>query len=123
MDTETKSAVSLAHIRLSVSDLEGAVAFFEAIGARADTSRENFRVVELADRTRLQLTQVAGAVAAGQTLQFDFKVHDLDGAWKDYDAKGLQPAEIVRRRPGHDSFMLSGPDGCEVKINAGFKPE
>ena len=121
MNTETKSAVALAHLRLSVSDLPQAVAFFEALGARADTQRENFTVVELSDRTRLQLTQTDRKVAAGNILEFDFKVDDIDAAWREYDAKGLKPAEIVRRNPGHDSFILSGPDACEVKINSGFK--
>ena len=121
MDTDSNSAISLAHLRLSVTDLSGAISFFEAIGASADTRRENFAVVELRDRTRLQLTQSDQNVPAGITLQFDFKVEDIDAAWQEYDAKGLNPAEIVRRRPGHDSFMLSGPDDCEIKINSGFK--
>ncbi len=121
MNTISKSAVALAHLRLSVTDLSAAVAFFEALGARADTRRENFTVVELHDRTRLQLTQTTENIAAGNTLQFDFRVDDIDAAWQEYDAKGLNPTEIVRRNPGHDSFLLGGPDACEVKINSGFK--
>jgi len=121
MDTESGSAVALAHLRLAVTDLDGAVAFFEAIGARADTRRENFAVVELRDRTRLQLTQGGETKPAGGPLQFDFKVEDIDAAWRDFAAKGLNPTDIVRRNPGHDSFVLSGPDGCEIKINSGFK--
>ena len=114
MNDVAKSAITLAHLRLSVTDLSGAIAFFEAIGGRADVHRENFTVVELGDRTRLQLTQTEEKIAAGNTLQFDFRVEDID-------AKGLNPAEIIRRNPGHDSFLLSGPDACEVKINSGFK--
>ena len=121
MKTVSKSAIALAHLRLSVTDLSEAIAFFEAIGARADVRRENFTVVELHDRTRLQLTQSEEKVPAGNTLQFDFKVEDIDAAWQEYDAKGLNPAEIIRRNPGHDSFILGGPDACEVKINSGFK--
>ena len=121
MNTDSKSAIALAHLRLSVTDLSQAIAFFEAVGARADVRRENFAVVELRDRTRLQLIQSEGNVPAGNTLQFDFKVEDIDAAWQEYDAKGLNPAEIIRRNPGHDSFILSGPDECEVRINSGFK--
>jgi catechol 2,3-dioxygenase-like lactoylglutathione lyase family enzyme len=121
MDTVSKSAITLAHLRLSVTDLTQAVEFFEALGGHADTHRENFTVVELGDRTRLQLTQTKEKIAAGNTLQFDFRVEDIDAAWQEYDAKGLNPAEIIRRNPGHDSFLLSGPDACEVKINSGFK--
>lgn len=121
MSTDTKSAVVLAHLRLPVSDLCSAVEFFEAIGARADTRRENFAVVELRDRTRLQLTQTAEPVPAGRTLQFDFKVEDIDAAWRDYAEKGLKPSEIARRNPGHDSFVLQGPDSCEIRINSGFR--
>ena len=120
MNDNSNSAVALAHLRLSVTDLSDAVAFFEAIGARADTQRENFTVVELRDRTRLQLTQSEQAVPSGSFLQFDFKVGDIDAAWRDYQAKGLNPSEIVRRTPGHDSFVLVGPDAYEVKVNSGF---
>ncbi len=45
MNDDSNSAVALAHLRLSVTDLSEAVEFFEAIGARADTQRENFTVV------------------------------------------------------------------------------
>ncbi len=121
MTIDSGSAVALAHLRLPVTDLSKAIAFFEAIGARADVRRENFAVVELRDHTRLQLTQAEENVPAGNTLQFDFKVDDIDAAWQEYDAKGLNPAEIIRHNPGHDSFILSGPDACKVKINSGFK--
>ena len=120
MDTPSESAVALAHLRLSVTDLSAAVAFFEAIGARLDTGRDGFAVVELRDRTRLQLSRSAAAVPAGGALQFDFKVEDIDAAWRDYDAKGLNPGRITRRRPGHDSFLLEGPDSCAVQINSVF---
>lgn len=120
MAAETGSAIALAHLRLSVTDLGGAISFFEAIGARADTRQENFAVVELRDRTRLQLRQLQGTAPAGTSLQFDFKVEDIDAAWQDYDAKGLNPGDIVRRKPGHDSFIVKGPDSCEVQINSGF---
>lgn len=120
MTTDTKSAVILAHLRLSVSDLPSAVEFFEAIGGERDTQREGFTVVELRDRTRLQLTQAPEPITAASALQFDFKVEDIDAAWQAYAAKGLSPSDIARRNPGHDSFVLTGPDGCEVKINSGF---
>lgn len=121
MTTDLQSAIALAHLRLSVTDVSKATAFFEAIGARAAVQQENFVVVELRDHTRLQLTQAEGNIPAGNTLQFDFRVEDIDAAWQEYDAKGLNPAEIIRRNPGHDSFILRGPDACEVKINSGFK--
>lgn len=121
MGTESNSAIGLAHIRLPVTDLSKAISFFEAIGARADIHRGNFAVVELRDSTRLQLRQSEEALSAGTPLQFDFKVEDIDAAWRDYAAKGLNPTEIIRRKPGHDSFVLSGPDACEIQINAGFK--
>jgi catechol 2,3-dioxygenase-like lactoylglutathione lyase family enzyme len=120
MNANSDSAVALAHLRLSVTDLSDAVEFFEAMGARADTRQENFVVVELRDHTRLQLTQSKEAVRAGNPLQFDFKVEDIDAAWQSYQAKGLNPSEIIRRKPGHDSFVLVGPDAYEVKVNSGF---
>jgi len=120
MTADQKSSVILAHLRLSVSDLAGAVDFFEAIGGKRDTQREGFTVVELRDHTRLQLTQSREPITAASALQFDFKVEDIDAAWQAYEAKGLNPSDIARRNPGHDSFILTGPDGCEVKINSGF---
>jgi len=120
MTTDTKAAVILAHLRLSVSDLAGAVDFFESIGGERDTQREGFTVVELRDHTRLQLTQSPEPITTASALQFDFKVEDIDAAWQAYVAKGLNPSDIARRNPGHDSFVLTGPDGCEVKINSGF---
>lgn len=120
MTTDPKSAVILAHLRLSVSDLAGAVDFFEAIDGERDIQREGFTVVELRDHTRLQLIQSQEPVPAVSALQFDFKVEDIDVAWHAYDARGLNPSDIVRQNPGHDSFTLTGSDGCEVKINSGF---
>ena len=120
MNANPNSAVALAHLRLSVTNLIDAVAFFEAIGARADTQREKFAVVELRDHTRLQLIQSKEIVVTGSTLQFDFKVDDIDAAWRDYQSKGLNPSKIARRVPGHDSFVLVGPDAHEVKVNSGF---
>jgi len=125
MTSETDSdfgvALTLGHLRLAVTDLEKSVAFFEAIGARADTRRERFTVVEFGDRTRLQLTEIDEPAPAGQDLQFDFRVGDIDAAWRDCSGKGLNPSEIARRTPGHDWFLLIAPDGYAVKINSGFK--
>ena len=120
MNADPVSAVSLAHLRLSVTDLAKAIAFFAAIGARTDGRQDAFADVELGDRPRLQLKQSAENVIGASALQFDFKVADIDAAWQNYEAKGLKPSEIIRRRPGHDSFNLAGPDACEVQINSGF---
>ena len=123
MAAETESAIALAHLRLSVTDVASAVSFFEALGAETDIHRDGFAVVELKDHTRLQFRQSAEPIAARSDLQFDFKVTDIDAAWADYQAKGLNPGEITRRRPGHDSFLLTGPDSCEVQVNSGFNRE
>lgn len=121
MTSESKSAVTLGHLRLSVTNLKGAVNFFEAMGAHQDVDRDGFAVVEFSDRTRLQLTETKEAVAGDGALQFDFRVDDIDAAWKTFSDKGLKPSEITRRNPGHDWFLLDGPDGVEVKINSAFK--
>ena len=59
-------------------------------------------------------------ISSENFLQFDFKVDNIDEARQDFCNKGLNPSQIVRRNPGHDSFTLIGPDHCEVKINSGF---
>ena len=120
MTSNSDSAIALGHLRLPVTRLSDAVEFFEALGARADVRQDEFAVVELRDRTRLQLVQSKEKIAAKSALQFDFLVEDIDAAWRDYDAKGLKPSEILRHRI-HDSFILSGPDSCEVKVNSRYK--
>jgi catechol 2,3-dioxygenase-like lactoylglutathione lyase family enzyme len=121
MEPDSKSAIALAHLRLPVTDLATAIRFFEALGGSADVRQDKFAVVALQDRTRIQLTVTEAGAAAGPDLQFDFRVGDIDAAWRDYDAKGLNPAAITRQNPGHDFFILLGPDGSEVKINGGYK--
>ena len=121
MNTGSESGAVLAHLRLTVSDLSESVSFFEVIGAREDVRRDKFAVVEFRDRTRLQLTQLEQEFPAINPLQFDFKVEDIDATWRDYIAKGLTPGDIKRQTPGHDSFIVTGPDACEVKINSGYK--
>ena len=120
MTTDTKSSITLGHLRLPVSDLEGAVAFFEAIGGKPDVRREGFAVVELRDRTRIQLFQSDATMPTTSEPQFDFRVEDIDAAWENCKGKGLSPSDITRRKPGHDSFLLNGPNGIEIKINSGF---
>jgi catechol 2,3-dioxygenase-like lactoylglutathione lyase family enzyme len=120
MDQQSDVAISLAHLRLPVSDLAAAIDFFEAMGGEADVRQDQFAVVALADGTRLQLSAAETKVAAASNLQFDFRVADIDAAWAAYTAKGLSPGAIQRRVPGHDSFIVIGPDGAEVKINGAY---
>lgn len=120
MKKASKSGAALGHLRLPVSNLAAAVKFFEALGGKQDVDRIGFAVVELLDQTRIQLTQVSKKKVTNNYLQFDFKVEDIDAAWDDYKSKGLSPSKIVRNRPGHDSFVVNGPDNSEVKINSGF---
>lgn len=121
MDKDTGAGISLAHLRLSVSDLDVAIDFFEAMGASADVRQDKFAVVALGDNTRIQLTASDTKPASPGALQFDFKVDDIDAAWAAFTAKGLSASEIERRVPGHDSFIVIGPDGAEVKINGAYK--
>ena len=118
--SNANTSAILAHLRLPVQKLAPAIKFFEALGGTQDVDRDGFAVVELADRTRVQLSETADAELTGNYLQFDFKVADFDDAWRDYQDKGLKPSDIVRNRPGHDFFILTGPDNCEVRINSNF---
>jgi len=120
MKNNSNSAVTLAHLRLPVRDLSKAIEFFESLGGRQDVDRHGFAVVELVDNTRVQLTQTSKTKLIDNYLQFDFKVDDIDVAWDECQIKGMAPSDITRKRPGHDFFLLSGPDGCEVKINSKF---
>ena len=121
MNKVTGAGISLAHLRMSVSDLAVAIEFFEAMGGAADVRQDKFAVVALNDNTRIQLTASDTKPAQPSVLQFDFKVEDIDAAWAAYTAKELNPGEIQRRVPGHDSFIVIAPDGAEVKINGAYK--
>ncbi len=121
MNRVPDAAISLAHLRMSVTDLGAAIDFFEAMGGAADVRQDKFAVVALGDNTRIQLTASDAMPAPLSALQFDFKVDDIDAAWAAYTAKGLKPRDIQRRLPGHDSFIVIGPDGAEVKINGAYK--
>ncbi|MEC7490793.1 MAG: VOC family protein [Pseudomonadota bacterium] len=120
MNKEITSPIILGHLRLPVSNISEAIEFFTVLGGQMDVEREGFAVLELRDGTRLQVIQTDDPNSVGSPLQYDFKVDDIDSAWQNCDAKKLHPSEIQRRNPGHDSFVLNGPDGCEVKINAGY---
>jgi len=120
MKNDSNLAVALAHLRLPVTDLSKAIKFFEALGGIQDVDRDGFAVVELVDHTRVQLTETSRIKLMDNYLQFDFKVEDIDVAWDNCQDKGMVPSDIIRNRPGHDFFILSGPDGCEVKINSRF---
>lgn len=121
MNKDTGAAISLAHLRMSVSDLGLAIEFFEVLGGAVDVRQDKFAVVALGDKTRIQLTASDTKPARPNALQFDFKVEDIDAAWAAYTAKGLNASEIRRRTPGHDSFVVIAPDGAEVKINGAYK--
>lgn len=118
VNASTSGAV-LGHLRLRVSDLDTAVSFFESLGAQKDIDHDNFAVVEFRDRTRLQLTR-SNEISTTSPLQFDFVVENIDSTWSALKAKGLAPSNIVRSR-AHDNFMVTGPDGYEIKINSKFK--
>ena len=120
MNSNPTSAAVLAHLQIPVSNIANAVKFFESIGGKQDVNRVGFSVIELLDGTRIQITEVSETAPKENHLQFDFKVADIKIAWQEYSSRGLQPSKIVHNRPGHDYFLLRGPDGYEVKINSPY---
>ena len=115
--TETKTTVSLGHVRLEVNDVPPAIDFFEALGAETFRRQDNFAVIAFDDGTHLHLAKGA---PTGPGVQFDLRVKDLDAAWADYKEKGLVLSEITRTT-AHDHFIVTGPENYELKVNSPFK--
>lgn len=115
--TQTKTTVSLGHLRLEVDDVPKGIDFFEAIGAETFRRQDNFAVIAFDDGTHLHLAKGA---AAGPDVQFDLRVKDLDAAWADYKSKGLNPSDITRTT-AHDHFIVPGPENYQFKVNSPFK--
>ena len=111
---------NLGHLRLGVEDVAAARNFLELLGMRVFRDLESRAIMELKDGTHLVLHEADSEIPAGTALQFDLVIDDLDAAWADYHAKGLNPSQITRGR-AHDSFTIPGPNPYRVTVNSPFR--
>lgn len=114
--------VWVGHIALGATDVAKSRDYFVKLGMRHLVSGEGFAVLELRGGTHLVLTKQADAPPEGSQASFDIMVEDIDTAWKEYDALGVEASEIERGNI-HDSFTLRDPSGFIVKVNSSHVSE
>ena len=117
IDDKTVPPVALGHVRMDVSEIAPAAEWFESMGLRTITARENIGVMELRGGTHLVLRRTDDAIAAGALAPIDLMVDDLDATRETCAERGLDPGEITEGSV-HRSFHLPGPDGYSVKVTS-----
>ena len=122
--SDQQPPVAIGHVRIPVNDVQVANAYFEQLGLRPIALGDNFSVMELRGGTHLILSRAEQPVQPGTGAPIDLMVDDLDAAQRDYGDMGFKTSEISRGSI-HDTFILSAPDGYEIKIfssHAGNRP-
>ena len=76
---------------------------------------DNFSVMELRGGTHLILSSADNPIEPGERAPIDLMVDDVDAAKQDYNEKGFNPSDISRGSI-HDTFVVTTPDGYEIKI-------
>ena len=114
--------VWVGHTFHGVADVAKACDFYVKIGMRHLVSGDGFSVLELRGGTHMVLQKQDESPATGAQLSFDVMVEDIDVAWKEYGALGLEPGEIERGSI-HDCFTLRDPSGYAVKVNSSHVSE
>lgn len=121
---DRRPPVAVGHVRLPVADVGAAALWLERVGLRPIVTMDDLAVLELRGGTHVVVRHAAAPPERGAAAPFDLMVDDIDGAHRDYAAKGLSPSP-VRRGQIHDSFDLAGPDGWKFTVNsshAGGRP-
>ena len=121
---DQRPPVAVGHVRLPTTDVAGAARWLESVGLRPIFADADLAVLELRGGTHVVVRKAEEAPKAGTAAPFDLMVDDIEGARRDYAAKGLGPSDISRGRI-HDSFHLAGPDGHDFTVtssHAGGRP-
>jgi catechol 2,3-dioxygenase-like lactoylglutathione lyase family enzyme len=114
---DDRPAVWVGHVVLGVSDLEGAAAFWTAVGRRETARNPHVAVLELRGGTHLVLIPGDVSPARGEDVPFDLMVEDLDATHAAWDDEGMQPSTIEHGRI-HRSFSVADPDGRVLTVNS-----
>jgi hypothetical protein len=121
---EKRPPVAIGHVRFRTSDVPAAAEWLTAAGLRSIARSRNFAVLELRGGTHLVVSKVAKPPKKGTEAPFDLMVDDVDAMHRAYSRKGWKPSRIRRGRI-HDSFHVTGPDGCRIEVlssHAGDRP-
>jgi hypothetical protein len=116
-NVDQRPPVAVGHVRLPATDVAAADRWLQSVGLRPIFADDSLAVLELRGGTHVVVRKAEQPPAPGSAAPFDLMVDDLEGARRDYAAKGLGPSEISRGRI-HDSFHLTGPDGHDFTVNS-----
>ena len=112
---DKRPPVAIGHVRLPVNDVKVAHEYLEKLGLRSIVLSDTFAVMELRGGTHLIVSSAEVPIEPGSSTPIDLMVDDLDAAKKDHGKKGFK-ASKVSRGSIHDTFLLTLPDGYELKI-------
>lgn len=116
-DTDPRPVVAIGHIGPHrVTDVDAAVRFFEQIGTRTVAVMPAMAILEVRGGTHLIVRKV-DRIDPGATAAFDLMVDDIDLAYADLEAAGLEPSPIERGGI-HSSFVVVDPSGTAVTITS-----
>ena len=114
---EQRPTFAIGHMRMAVTDVDGAYDFFATYGMRGILKRPAFGILELRGGTHLILSQAEAPVEPGQRAPFDLMVDDVDAVHERFVADGVPTTEIERGTI-HDSFSVTGPSGYTIPFNS-----
>jgi hypothetical protein len=114
---DQRPPVAVGHVLLSATDVAVAERWLQSVGLRPIFADDNFAVLELRGGTHVVVRKAEQPPATGSVAPFDLMVDDIEGARRDYAAKGLGPSDISKGRI-HDSFHLTGPDGYDFTVTS-----
>ena len=121
---DQRPPVAVGHVWLPATDVAAADRWLQSVGLRPIFADDGLAVLELRGGTHVVVRRAEQPPATGSAAPFDLMVDDIEGARRDYIAKGLLPSDISRGRI-HDSFHVAGPDGYDFTVNsshAGGRP-
>jgi len=114
---DQRPPVAVGHVWLSATDVTAADRWLQSVGLRPIFADDGLAVLELRGGTHVVVRKTDQPPEAGAAAPFDLMVDDIEAVRRDYAAKGLGPSEISRGRI-HDSFHLTGPDGCDFTVTS-----
>ncbi len=113
--SDPRPDIAIGHVRLPVGNVANATDFFVKLGIRTIVEREDFAVLELRGGTHLVLR--AWEEPEGGPVLFDVMVDDIDAAYAQTKAHGMDVTDISRGRI-HDHFEVQTPDRRALTINS-----
>jgi catechol 2,3-dioxygenase-like lactoylglutathione lyase family enzyme len=116
--------VAIGHVTLRVSDLEGAVRFYEKLGLKHVAHGGVLEIMELRGGTHLLLFRARGKPRKGPIRSFDLMVDDLASTHAGLVSAGVPCTDIHKDRwSSHRCFEVTDPDGHVLSFVSGHEDE